>query len=175
MHEDYLQDAYVFFTLANQAEDEKEAKRYFRASVFYAAGAIEAFVNYIADSFAKAESLTIYEIAFLNDKNLYFSSDKFILTEKVEFHRLEDKLKFLLKKFDSSFDFQSSAWSRLSEFKKLRDSLTHPKQSEDELTIEEYRKKLKIGISGTIEIMNALSKCIFQSPLRKGLLDLIPN
>lgn len=175
MHEEYLQDAFEFYTKGLDTGDQREAKRYFRASVFYTAGAIEAFVNFIADSFTHSRSLSDHELAFLSDKNIVFSSDKFVLTEKVEFHRLEDKLKFLLKRFDSSFDFQSSAWSRVSEFKKLRDSLTHPKQSEDELTIEEYQKKLKIGISGTIEIMNALSKCIFQSPLRKGLLELIPN
>lgn len=174
MHEEYLQDAHEFFSIGQKSKDEREARRYFRASVFYAAGAIEAFVNYIADSFAKADSLTAHEIAFLSDKNLYFSSDKFVLVEKTEFHRLEDKLKFLLKKFEPTFNFQSSAWSRLSEFKKLRDTLTHPKQSEDELTIEEYRKRLELGITGTIEIMNALSKCIFKSPLRRGILDLIP-
>ena len=60
MFEEYLQDSYIFLSIAEEASkkpNEREARRYYRASVFYAAGAIEAFVNYIADSFAQAESL----------------------------------------------------------------------------------------------------------------------
>ena len=77
MFEEYLQDSYEFFILARQASkksEERTARRYFRASVFYAAGAIEAFTNYIADSLAKAQTLSIHEISFLNDKALVFDA-----------------------------------------------------------------------------------------------------
>lgn len=179
MFEEYLQDAYEFFDIAQRASqesDDRKARRYYRASVFYTAGAIEAFINYIADSFAIAESLSPHEIAYINDKNLYFSVDKLKLIEKTEFHRLEDKLKFLIKKFQPNFNFQSSKeWTKLMEFKDFRDSLVHPRQAEDETSIPEYQKRLRAGISGVIGVMNCLSKVIFKKALRSQILDLIPN
>jgi hypothetical protein len=41
--------------------------------------------------------------------------------------------------------------------------------------VNEYEKKLRRGMAGTIEIMNLVSKGIFKKPLRKQLLDLIPE
>ena len=48
MFEEYLQDSNEFLSIAERAlkaSSEREASRYYRASVFYSAGAIEAFVN----------------------------------------------------------------------------------------------------------------------------------
>jgi hypothetical protein len=79
MFEEYLQDSYQFLSIAEElatTSKDRDARRYYRASVFYASGAIEAFVNYIADSFAKAGSISPHEISFLNDKALIFSVDR---------------------------------------------------------------------------------------------------
>lgn len=46
MFEEYLQDAYEFFQAAQkaaEAKDERVARRFYRAAVFYTSGAIEAF------------------------------------------------------------------------------------------------------------------------------------
>ena len=61
------------------------------------------------------------------------------------------------------------------EFKSFRDALVHPRQSEDETEIADYQKKTSRGISGTIELMDYLSRGIYKTPLRKQLLDLIPE
>jgi len=178
MFEEYLQDAYEFFLLAQKASEESDARtarRYYRASVFYAAGAIEAFMNYVADSFAEAETLTSQEVAFLNDKKFVCSPEKGKFIEKTEYNRLEDKLKFLIRRFSPDFDFQCKSWSRLMEFKGFRDSLVHPRQNEDNLDIAEYQKRLKLGLSGIIETMNAVSTTVFKRALRKQILDLIPE
>jgi hypothetical protein len=175
MFEEYLQDSYEFFEIAKNAESDREARRYFRASAFYASGAIEAFTNYIADSFAKAESLEPYEIAFLNDKILIFDPKKGQRVEKTEYHRLDEKLKVLINRFVPDFDFTEKAWSWLMEFKDFRDSLVHPRQNDDETTTSEYQAKMKRGLSGIIEIMNHISSGMFGKPLRKKILDLIPE
>lgn len=177
MFEEYLQDSYEFLSIAERLYKESDirgARRYYRASVFYASGAIEAFVNYIADCFAKAESIPRHEVSFLNDKALIFTVDKG-LKEKVEFHKLDDKIKFLMKKFVSEFNFQDLAWIKFMEFKDFRDSLVHPRQIEDDNTIQEYRQKIRTGLKSIIEIMNFISKGMFQKPLRNQLLDLIPD
>ncbi len=176
MFEEYLQDSHNFLSIAEEAykkSNEREARRYYRASVFYSAGAIEAFVNYIADSFAKAKSLTDHEIAFLNDRRLVFSVDRG-LNERTEYHSIDDKLRLLLNKFVPGFDFNSSLWSNFMQFKNFRDLLVHPRQAEDKTEIAEYQTKVQIGLSSIIELMNCVSRGIFKKPLRKQLLDLIP-
>ena len=176
MFEEYLQDSHNFLSIAEEAykkSNEREARRYYRASVFYSAGAIEAFVNYIADSFAKAKSLTDHEIAFLNDRRLVFSIDRG-LNERTEYHSIDDKLRLLLNKFVPGFDFNSSLWSNFMQFKNFRDLLVHPRQAEDKTEIAEYQTKVQIGLSSIIELMNCVSRGIFKKPLRKQLLDLIP-
>lgn len=189
MFEEYLEDAADFFDKARKAgekEKDREARRYYRAAVFYSASAMEAFVNYIADSFEKAQtpsslsstslSLSTFEIAFINDKNLVFQADKLEVIVRTEYHRLEDKIRFLLKKFDPKFDFNKSPdWSRLMEFKSFRDSLVHPRKGEDDTSVQEYHKKVKAGLAGVIGVMNSVSEVIYKRPLRKKILDLIPN
>ena len=93
MFEEYLQDASEFLSKANLASknsEERVSRRYYRASVFYLAGAIEAFVNYVADSFAKAGKLPEHEVAFLNDKHLRFLPEKSQTVEKTEFCSVEN-------------------------------------------------------------------------------------
>jgi len=114
--EEYLQDSYDFFITAQGAfeqSDDRKARRYYRASVFYAASAMEAFVNYTADAFAEGESLSPHEIAFLNDRVLAFSSKKGKLVKQTKYYSIDDKLGVLLRKFVPDFDFETNtSWSR---------------------------------------------------------------
>lgn len=173
MFEEYLEDSNYFALEASNAGSEREAKRYYRVAVFCTMSAVEAFINYIGDTLAQGEIFQPYEIAFLTDKRFNSSKGTFRILEEMEYHKLDDKLKFLVCKFVPDFDFVSTpCWSRLLEFKKLRDSITHPRQDEDEIDITEYKRKIKTGLSSAIEIMNYLCKGIFNRPLRKKLLDL---
>ena len=175
MFEEYLQDASEFFEEAKKTTDIRIARRYYRAAVFYTSGAMEAFVNYIADTFEKGGTFTPHEIAFLTDKNLTFSQKKWDVTEKTEYHRVEDKIRFLLSKFSPNFDFNNQAWSSLMSLKDIRDSLIHPRNTEDETTANEYRKILSTGLHGVISTMNSVSEAIFKKPLRLQILDLKPE
>lgn len=121
MFEEYLQDASKFFEEAKKTTDVRIARRYYRAAVFYTSGAMEAFVNYIADTFEKGGTFTPHEIAFLTDKNLTFSQKSWDIAEKTEYHRVEDKIRFLLSKFSPNFDFNNQAWSSLMSLKDIRD------------------------------------------------------
>jgi len=89
-----------------------------------------------------------------------------------EFHRLEDKLKFLIGRFKPDFNFNIPCWSRLSDFKEMRDSLVHPKQAEDETQAEEYERRERAGMSGLVETANRLSLCVFWKPMRKRISEL---
>ncbi len=174
MFEDYLIDCDYFLTEAQKISEEKKAKRFFRASVFYAASSIEAFAFYIADTFHKGNSISRIEIAFLLDKKIILDVNNVEIKEVIEYHRIEDKLKIIIKKFAWDFDFKSKEWSHFMEFKKFRDRLTHPKETDDEISINQYKKNIQNGISSIVFIMNSISKGVFKKPLRKQLLDLIP-
>src|SRR5688500_4796632 len=107
MFEDYLQDAYSFLELAKQAvedNNERKAKMYFRASVFCAASALESFVNFIGDTFSKGGGLDKNEVAFLNDKILEISPSKGMIEERTKFNSIDNKIKFILKKFSVPID-----------------------------------------------------------------------
>lgn len=175
MFEEYLQDASVFFEEAKKTTDPRIARRYYRAAVFYTSGAMEAFVNYIADTFEKGETFTPHEIAFLTDKSLVFSRRNYSVTKKVEYHSVEDKIKFLLSKFSPDFDFNNPSWSSLMELKQIRDSLIHPKNSEDGTSSEQYQKILFTGLHGVISTMSTVSEKIFRRPLRPQILDIKPE
>lgn len=171
-----MQDASLFVDLAHQSAadgDEKVARRYYRVSVFCLAGAIESFVNYVADSFAQADQLPLNEIAFLNDEK--FTPEKGKLVRRAEFHRLEDKLKILLTRFIPDFDFQGTMWIWFMELKDLRDSLIHPRRLEDEVPLAQYSTKLIRSMSAIVGLMDCLLKAIFNKHLRKQILDLKPD
>jgi hypothetical protein len=176
MFEEYLQDAYEFLIIAQRCKEDREARRYYRAATFYTAGAIESFLNYVAESFAHAQNLTPHEIAFLTDKNLTFSPEKVKVVEKTEYHKIEDKLKVLIRKFLPTLDLvKSKWWSELQEFKGFRDSLVHPRKSDDDTDVTAYNKRVTSGLRATIQGMNEISQGIFDKPIRKQLLDLMPE
>jgi hypothetical protein len=173
MFEEYLQDSHMFISQANKQTVEGDARRYYRASVFCAAGALEAFMNYMIDSLVAGNRLSDIEKVFLTDKAFTFENGK--LDEKNEFHSLEAKLKVLIRKVSPRFDFGTATWCKLMEFKELRDLLIHPKKDEDETEISEYRQKVNDGLKSIICIMGSINKGTFGKSLRKQITDLIPD
>lgn len=176
MFEDYIQDAFSFYELAEihgNSGDNRKAKMFYRASVFCAASSLEAFVSFIGDTFRKGDNLDKNEIAFLNDKTLEVSESKATIEEKVKFNSIDRKIKFILKKFDVPLDTSTAGqWRDFLEFKDLRDSLVHPRSISDDRTLRQYKKSVKKGLNANIDIMNSISAKLFNKPLRKNLTDL---
>ncbi|HAX98337.1 MAG TPA: hypothetical protein DCY12_05495 [Candidatus Atribacteria bacterium] len=173
MFEEYLQDAHYFAVLASQTKNEKEAKRYYRVSIFCIMSAVEAFINLVADTFDQAGNIPPYENAFLTDRKFEIIRGSFQIVDKPEYHRTEEKLRFLIFKFKPDFDFvREPCWCRLIEFKKFRDQITHPRHEDNDIDIDEYKKITKWGLESAIEIMNNLCNGIFRKPLRRKLREL---
>lgn len=173
MFEDYIEDAYFFATAAGRQSTEREQQRFYRASVFYAASALEAFVNYIADTFAAGDVLEPFDRAFLLDRKFGLRGGEFTILETTEFHRIDDKLRLLLHKFCPSFDLSKEAsWSQFNELKDLRDSIVHPRHEEDDVTAADYRTRLSTGLGAVLKLIDCLCQGIFKRPLRQRLLDL---
>lgn len=175
MFQDYIQDSFSFYKLAEQssATNERAAKMHYRASVFCAASSLDAFVNFIGDTFSKGNTIDKTEIAFLNDMALEISPTKAIIETRTKYYPIDNKIKFIIKRFNVPLDTAtSSQWRHFIEFKKLRDSLVHPRNMTDEIELSEYKLKIRRGLNANIEIMNAISKKLFGKPLRKKLTDL---
>jgi hypothetical protein len=173
LFEDYLQDAHYFADEARALDDERASKRSYRAAVFCIAAAVEAYVNYVGDTLEKGARFDAHEIAFLTDRKFGLNAGKFQMLKQNEFHRLEDKLVFLLTKFGADFDRASNpAWPRFQEFKKFRDSITHSRTADDEISLNRYAKIVTSGLSSSIVIIDSLCKCVFGRHLRRKILDL---
>lgn len=178
MFEDYLIDSHEFYLEGRNKQlisNNRIAKRFYRASVFYANGSIEAFVNQIAQSLKRTNTINEHIISYINDERLEFNPKTGDLRPRTEYHPLDEKIKVLVRSYDTSFDFNISSWASLQDFKKFRDSLVHPHEPEDEIDVQIYADKIKIGLKGIIEIMNRVSIIIYKKPLRKQLLDLTPE
>ena len=173
MFEEYLEDARHYANEGRNAADERVAKRAYRSAVFCIAAAVEAFVNYVADTLEQGGKFEAHEIAFLTDKKFGLTGGAFQKLNQAEFHRLEDKLVFLLTKFRANFDRATNPnWARFQEFKKLRDAITHPRSAEDEIPLTRYKKMVESGLPSSIGIMDSLCKSVFRRRLRKRILDL---
>ncbi len=176
MFEDYIQDAYSFYELAegeSRSGNERKAKMFYRASVFCAASSLEAFTNFIGETFKQGNNIDKNEIAFLNDKILEISTSKAIIEEKTKFNSIDGKIKFILKRFNVPLDTATARqWKDFLEFKALRDSLVHPKSLSDEKPIADYKQSIKKGLNANIDIMSSISTKLFNKPLRKSLTDL---
>ncbi len=172
MFEEYLEDAYFFATRAQDRLDTREGQRYYRAAVFYVLSALEAFVNFIAETFEAGEALEDYERAFLLDRGFGLRAGRFEVLDAPEYHRLDQKLRLLLSKFCGSYKLaREGSWSNFLELKKLRDAIVHPREGQ-ELSSIEHRQQLARGLDAVVEIMNLLCEGIFQKPLRRRLRDL---
>lgn len=174
MFEDYIQDAYSFYTKAVACgSDEREAKMFYRASVFCSASSIEAFVNFIGDTFSQGGNLDKMSVAYLNDKALEVVPTTGEIQERVKYNSIDNKLKLIIKTFNVPLDISSSKqWSAFMRFKDLRDSLIHAKTASDERTVDKYRSAIKDGLNANIDIMNVISNAVFSKPLRTSLTDL---
>jgi len=176
MFEDYLEDAYFFASQAEAIKDAPGKKRHYRAAVLYAASAVEAFVNYIAETLGIGQALEPFEAAFLLDRRFGLNQGSFELLEATEFHRTEDKLRVLLAKFRPNYDVKHEpSWSHLAELRALRDGIVHPRDPDDALSPDEYRNRLARGLNAAIHVMDELCQGIFKKRLRKRLLDLAGN
>jgi hypothetical protein len=175
MFEDYIEDAYAFVESGRSALSDREAARMYRAAILQTSAAVEAYVNYIADtlSFAKFEA---FEIAFLSDKSFGLTNEyRFVALNKVEYHRIDDKIRLLIAKFGIEFEFGSEqTWSHFLALKNQRDALIHPRHVDETLTRADFDALLKRGLTAVLDLMNRLSIGIFSKPLRTGLLELKP-
>lgn len=175
MFEEYLQDAAALFDIGKNSVDARTSRRYYRATVFYSYSALEAFINQISETLFDSKNITKEQYYFLIDKKLEFSSTTFKLVIKDEFHRVDEKIKLIIRKYSPKFNFSNTDWAHLMELKKIRDLLMHPKNSEDQFDMNEYIKIINNGLNGVIATINNMNQFVYGKSLRLQILDLRPD
>lgn len=171
MYEEYLEDAYHFY-VSGSGLLERDTKRNYRAAVFYSFSALESFVNFMGDTLEKGGAEE-FEIAFLTDRKFGIDGDKFTIMEKSEYHRIEDKLRFIIEKYCKGIEIIGTAcWQGFKDFKSFRDSIVHPRNLEDDITISIYEEKVQKGMNSILELINQICLGFFKKPLRRKVLEL---
>jgi len=173
MFEEYLKDTKHFYQQAILQTKAELARANFRASVFCASSAMEAFINFVGETVETSEILNANEIAYLNDKILEVNPSKGNVEERKKFQPIDGKIKFLIKKFSVDIEIQNDLnWSKFISLKQLRDKLVHSKEFTDNTPIDNYKKKLTSGINSTIYLIDRISRKIFSKGLRRQILDM---
>ena len=136
--------------------------------------AMETFINYLASTFEAAPgTLEPYEMALLLERRYGQQNGVFEIQKQIAYSRLEDKIRFLIHRFAVEIDLATSSdWPQFLRFKRLRDSLVHSRDDEDERSVEEYDEACTNGIRSSFLLMNQLSQGVFKRPLRAKLHDL---
>ena len=173
MFEDYLIDSNYFFKKANEEKEKEDKIRYYRASIFLSASALEAFINYIGETFKGNENLPRLERDFLQDLLTEIEPSKATMITREKYQTLENKIKFLVAKFTVNLDFGSAPeWSHFKDSKNFRDKLVHPRENVSAFTLIDYQKHAQKGLNSSVFLINLLLHGIFSKNLRKQILEL---
>lgn len=175
MFETYLIDAHHFIdeVQIHIFDGDTSKIRSYRASIFLTSSALEAFINYIGETFKENTQLTLHERDFLNDIQTEVNAKDGTLKKKEKYQSLENKIRFLIAKFGIEFDYLNSPnWSQFKEFKIFRDQLVHPREEANDFVIADYKKHAERGLKVTIALIDTLLVGIFSKNLRIQVLEL---
>lgn len=151
---DYLDYAERYLILAeDEVKRPSDTSWLLIPATILAWGSIESFVNDMLDDFSSLpkDLFELHERAFLLEERVSFvdkgdQAGQFVL-KGTEYHRLEDKILFLIARFSTGTDLHirgGTLWQNLQDFKKTRDSLVHPRRgNEIVLSIEKVRDYIK--------------------------------
>lgn len=141
-YQQYIRDSEALYDQccdAFKSGNEANGRRCAMASVLFSFIAVESFINNMMDDFTSLpkDLFTIHERGLLSESSVQFESSgkkagQFVLTDRREYKRLEDKILFLIAKFGggAAVDKGSNLWQKFERAKQLRDRLAHPRKDE---------------------------------------------
>lgn len=155
-YETLLKDSDYF---CNKAEEQSDSSsqasvRFSTASIIFSFMAVELFINNMMSDFASLPKsiFTVYERGFLSERAVSFSTSgvhagTFEITTRQEYKRLEDKILFLIARFNGgTIDKGDTLWQRFGKAKEIRDHLTHPRKDSEVLpTSVDARNALEVA------------------------------
>lgn len=140
-YRDFLDYAESFYSQAKQASELGQgaaAERSLIASLLLSWIAMESFINNMMTDFAALppDMFSLPEGALLTEQALEFvtsgaEAGQFVISNRSDYRRLEDKILFLVAKFGAGtkIDKGERLWQRFQAVKDKRDQITHPRKS----------------------------------------------
>jgi hypothetical protein len=123
-----LEESKRFLEKARSAPNDVGRNAFLHSSLLLAFCSLEAHVNAMAEDFASEMKLTAHELGVLKEREVRLENGKFQLKNTLKMVRLEDRIKFLCRRFSRKpVDFSAPWWSGLLNAMELRNALTHPK------------------------------------------------
>lgn len=125
-----FEEAKRFLEKAAESTDVASETAHLHAALLIGFCALEAHVSAVADDFLDTSNLELLERSLLAEKDVELVNGQFRLARKLKMTHLEDRIAFLVRKYSGKpLDTQAPWWSDLQGGLKLRNSLTHAKDS----------------------------------------------
>lgn len=151
-----LEESKRFLELASEDGATAATQPSLHAALLLAFCSLEAYVNAIGEEFSSRPELSVHEKGLLLEQDVRLEDGQFLLSPALRISRLEDRIKFLHVKFGAPLDVSQPYWSRLGDAMRLRNKLTHPK---DSITLTDA--SVGSAIQAIIDILNVMCRAIY--------------
>lgn len=146
-----------FLEEANSNISTSEKQRLLRSALTHAFFFLEAQLNYLAAHFSNSPDFSVLERALLTERDIALDKGRFVVSDKIKFYRLEDRVEFLLAQFSADLAKSKGTWfSNLKASVKVRNRLVHPKEAH----VLEI-KDVEITILAVLDCLSALYLAVF--------------
>lgn len=167
---DFLDHAQKFLDEAESLSEglaETALMRYYCASLVFSWIALDAFVNDMMGDFAALPVglFSLHERAFLEEKAVEFvvkgpDLGQFSLSGRREFHRVDQKIMFLIAKFGkgTTIDKGSTWWQKFEASKDKRNKIVHPRKDEPvDIAAQDARDALDVAC----DVIRVISRSVW--------------
>lgn len=154
-----LEEAKRFLEKAKAETTADGRLAYLHAALLQACCALEAHVNAVADDFVTDGHLDKTEQSLLTERELALQQGRFVLTNKLQMRRLEDRLEFLVRKYSGKpVDKDAGWWSDLKAGLHLRNALTHAREDQS-VSIADVERCL----GAVVDAISALYRAVYRA------------
>jgi len=159
-----LDEAKRFLEKARGESSEDGRTAFLHAGLLLAFCSFEAHINAMSEDFAEGmRDLSTHDKGILTEREVALEDGEFVLRDKFKMIRLEDRVRFICKRFAKKrpVDFSNSSawWNKLSNAIRLRNDLTHPKSA-----VLINVKMVESAIEGIIGTLDAIYLGIYGRP-----------
>lgn len=159
-----LEEAKRFLEKASAEPGSDGAIAYLHAAISLTFSSLEAHTNAIADDFLVRPDLSPLDRSILMERSIQLSQGEYIVTDRLQIHRLEDRIEFLHRRFGGApIDKNVAAWMGFKAGLNHRNKLTHPKE-----TAPITEAATREAITAVIDLLDVLYRAIYKRPYPAG-------
>lgn len=157
-----LEEAKRFLEKSKEEKAGEGRDAYLHASLVLGFGALEAYVNGIADELLVDTAVPIMDRAILSEREVVLMDGEFrVLPDRLKIYRLEDRIQFLYRRYSKRpVDKNAEWWNELVGGMHLRNELAHPKGIPSISP-----KKMDLIMKSIIKAIDVLFRAVYRAGL----------